>query len=113
MTFETLSVYVQCGPNFVPVALRPLCYFFPSAGLSSHLDLFVLHQNDLTPEFIKTRLDFDWKYEKNEFTTFSQLEMTLFVAECLLPDYMDGLSHLYNSSHIHKYHDNSQKQVSW
>ena len=29
--------------------------------------------------------------------------MTLYVAECLLPDYMDGLSQLYNSSHIHKY----------
>ena len=29
--------------------------------------------------------------------------MTLYVAECLLPDYMVGLSQLYNSSHIHKY----------
>ena len=29
--------------------------------------------------------------------------MTLYVAECLLPDYMEGLSQLYNSSNIHKY----------
>ena len=32
-----------------------------------------------------------------------QLDMTLYVAECLLPDYMEGLSQLYNSSNIHKY----------
>ena len=32
-----------------------------------------------------------------------QLHMTLYVAEWLLPDYMVGLSQLYNSSHIHKY----------
>ena len=32
-----------------------------------------------------------------------QLDMTLYVAECLLPDYMEGLSQLYNSSNIHKF----------
>ena len=36
---------------------------------------------------------------------FLQLDMTLYVVECLLPDYMAGLSQLYNASHIHKYYD--------
>ena len=46
------------------------------------------------------RTQFQYRFKK-----FSQLEMTLYVTECLLPDYMDGLSQLYNSSHIHKYYD--------